>query len=650
MNKLSKNVGIYIVLIVLVVSLVNVFLAPERRSSQEVELLTYTQLLREVDNGNVENVRIDEKTVKGTLKSGKEFTTNILNAGTLSSTLAEKGISVEVVPPPEVSWFTSLLTSLLPTLLLIGVWVFFIYNMQGGGNKVMGFAKSKAKLFLDNRPKVTFADVAGCDEAKEELEEVVKFLSDPSKFTSLGAKVPRGVLLLGAPGTGKTLLSRAVAGEADVPFFSISGSDFVEMFVGVGAARVRDLFEQARKYQPCIIFIDEIDAVGRHRGAGLGGGHDEREQTLNQLLVEMDGFEAGTGIILLAATNRPDILDPALLRPGRFDRQVVVDRPDYTGRREILKVHLKDKKLADNVDIDVIARRTPGFVGADLANLVNEAALLAGRRGKAKLDMDDFEEAVDRVIAGPERKSRVMSAKEREIIAYHEVGHALVASRIDGSDPVHKISIIPRGHMALGYTLQLPEEDRFLISKRELSDRICVLLGGRVAEIIKFEDVTTGASNDLERATQTARQMVTQFGMSDKLGLVTLGRKQHEVFLGRDIMEDRNYSEEIAYAIDQEVRAIIDDCFARVKQILTDNKDKLESITRLLLEKEVLEGDELNELLGYPLKENGNGKAHKGEGEVQTVPDVAEDPALEKSPGVPVEIVVEEISEPEQKQ
>lgn len=621
MNKISKNVGMYIVLIVLVVSLVNVFLTPERRTAQEAEPFSYSQFLSEVDIGNIESVKIDFETVKGTLKSGKEFTTYILDPGTLPASLAAKGVNVEVVPPPKTSWWTALLTSLLPTLLLVGVWIFFMYNMQGGGNKVMGFAKSKAKLFLDNRPKVTFADVAGCDEAKEELEEVVHFLRDPSKFTNLGAKVPRGVLLLGAPGTGKTLLSRAVAGEADVPFFSISGSDFVEMFVGVGAARVRDLFEQARKYQPCIIFIDEIDAVGRHRGAGLGGGHDEREQTLNQLLVEMDGFESGTGIILLAATNRPDILDPALLRPGRFDRQVVVDRPDFTGRREILKVHLKDKKIADGVDIDVVARRTPGFVGADLANLVNEAALLAGRRGKAKLEMEDFEEAVDRVIAGPERKSRVMSPKEREIIAYHEVGHALVASKIAGSDPVHKISIIPRGHMALGYTLQLPEEDRFLISKQELSDRISVLLGGRVAEIIRFGDVTTGASNDLERATQTARQMVTQFGMSDKLGLVTLGRKQHEVFLGRDIMEDRNYSEEIAYAIDQEVRAIIDNCFEHARTIITENKDSLISITNLLLEKEVLEGDELCELLGYPLKDNGEAE-HKGEGEIQTVPDV----------------------------
>ncbi|MCR5335914.1 MAG: ATP-dependent zinc metalloprotease FtsH [Synergistes sp.] len=594
----------YLVLIVLVVSLVNIFLNPDgAKKNQGREALSYSGFLKELNAGGVSKVKIDHEELTGVLKDGKEFVTYILDSATLPSAVAEKGVEVEIVPPPKNSWITALLTSLLPTLLLIGVWIYFIYNMQGGGGKVMGFAKSKAKLFLDNRPKVTFNDVAGCDEAKEELVEVVQFLKDPAKFAKVGARIPRGVLLLGAPGTGKTLISRAVAGEADVPFFSISGSDFVEMFVGVGAARVRDLFEQARKYQPCIIFIDEIDAVGRHRGAGLGGGHDEREQTLNQLLVEMDGFDAGSGIILIAATNRPDILDPALLRPGRFDRQVVVDRPDVNGRRDILKVHLREKKVEDDVDLDVLARRTPGFVGADLANLVNEAALLAARRDKAKLGMPEFEEAIDRVIAGPERKSRIISKKEREIIAYHEAGHALVASKIKGADPVHKISIIPRGHMALGYTLQLPEEDRFLISRQELSDQITVLLGGRVAEMIRFGDVTTGASNDLERATQTARQMVTQFGMSDKLGLVTLGKKQHEVFLGHDIVDDRNYSEEVAHTIDLEIRAIIDAAMNKAKDILTENRDRLEQITKLLLEKEILEGDELDELLGYPKKE-----------------------------------------------
>jgi cell division protease FtsH len=588
-----------LVLIVLAVSLVQVFLSPAQNQKQE-DVITYSDVLNAADQGRIAKIVIDEGVLRGVFTDDKEFRSYAVGIGDLASRLADKGVNVEVLPPQKTPWWSSLMTSLFPTLLLIGAWIFILYNMQGGGSKVMNFSKSKAKLFLDNRPKVTFADVAGCDESKEELEEVVEFLRDPGRFAKLGAKVPRGVLLLGSPGTGKTLLSRAVAGEADVPFFSISGSDFVEMFVGVGAARVRDLFEQARRYQPCIVFIDEIDAVGRQRGAGLGGGHDEREQTLNQLLVEMDGFETSGGIILIAATNRPDILDPALLRPGRFDRQIVVDRPDVNGRLAILKVHIKDKKLGPDVDLDVIARRTPGFVGADLANLVNEAALLAGRRAKEMLGMPEFEEAIDRVMAGPERKSRVISKKEREIIAYHEVGHAIVARMIPGSDPVHKISIIPRGHMALGYTLQVPEEDRFLISKQELLNRICVLLGGRVTESIKFGDVTSGAQNDLERATQTARQMVTQLGMSERLGPVTLGKKHHEVFLGRDIMEDRNYSEEIAYAIDQEVRRIIDECFARVHEILTENIDKVEEIALVLLEKEVLERSEFNNLLGFP--------------------------------------------------
>ncbi len=607
MGKLAKNLGIYLVLIVLVVSLVNVFLSPAQ-NQQQAEVLAYSDLLNAAETGKISKIFIEEDVVNGVFTDGKKFRSYAVGIDDLAAKLAAKGVSVEVMPPQKTPWWSSLMTSLFPTLLLIGAWIFILYNMQGGGNKVMNFSKSKAKLFLDNRPKVTFEDVAGCDESKEELQEVVEFLRDPGRFAKLGARVPRGVLLLGSPGTGKTLLSRAVAGEADVPFFSISGSDFVEMFVGVGAARVRDLFEQARRYQPCIVFIDEIDAVGRQRGAGLGGGHDEREQTLNQLLVEMDGFEVGAGIILIAATNRPDILDPALLRPGRFDRQIVVDRPDVNGRLAILKVHVKDKKLDESVDLDVIARRTPGFVGADLANLVNEAALLAGRRTKELLTMPEFEEAIDRVMAGPERKSRVISKKEREIIAYHEVGHAIVAKMIPGSDPVHKISIIPRGHMALGYTLQVPEEDRFLISKQELLNRICVLLGGRVTESIKFGDVTSGAQNDLERATHTARQMITELGMSDRLGPVTLGRKQHEVFLGRDIMEDRNYSEEIAYAIDQEVRRIIDECFERVRNILLEKMDKVEEITAILLEKEVLEGPEFNKLLGFPDEEEKNGE------------------------------------------
>jgi cell division protease FtsH len=609
LGKLAKNLGIYLVLIVLVVGLVNVFLSSDQTPKEESPI-TYSELLRDAGSGKIVRVVIEEGVIRGVYSDGREFRSYAVGIGDLAYRLAEKGVNVEVVPPQKTPWWSSLMTSLFPTLLLIGAWIFILYNMQGGGSKVMNFSKSKAKLFLDNRPKVTFSDVAGCDESKEELQDVVEFLRDPGRFAKLGARVPRGVLLLGSPGTGKTLLSRAVAGEADVPFFSISGSDFVEMFVGVGAARVRDLFEQARRYQPCIVFIDEIDAVGRQRGAGLGGGHDEREQTLNQLLVEMDGFDVGGGIILIAATNRPDILDPALLRPGRFDRQVVVDRPDVNGRLAILKVHIKDKKTDPAVDLGVIARRTPGFVGADLANVVNEAALLAGRRSKEMLGMPEFEEAIDRVMAGPERKSRVISKKEREIIAYHEVGHAIVARLIPGSDPVHKISIIPRGHMALGYTLQVPEEDRFLVSKQELTNKICVLLAGRVTESIKFGDVTSGAQNDLERATQTARQMVTQLGMSDRLGPVTLGRKHHEVFLGRDIMEDRNYSEEIAYAIDQEVRRIIDECMERVRGILEENFNKVGEIASILLEKEILEGAEFNKLLGFPEKDENGENGH----------------------------------------
>ncbi len=597
MRRLAKNLGLYLILIVLVVSLVNVFLSPTE-NPPDSQVISYSQFLSAVDTGKVNTVNINDSVIQGEFTSGESFKTYVVGVGDLAKQIADKGVDVKVEPPQKTPWWAAILSSLFPTLLLIGVWIFFLYHMQGGGGKVMNFAKSKAKLFLDNRPKVTFGDVAGCDESKEELSEVIQYLRDPSKFVALGARVPRGVLLLGPPGTGKTLLARASAGEADVPFFSVSGSDFVEMFVGVGAARVRDLFEQARKYQPCIIFIDEMDAVGRHRGAGLGGGHDEREQTLNQLLVELDGFDETTGIILIAATNRPDILDPALLRPGRFDRHIVVDRPDVKGREAILKVHLKDKKIADDIDLGVIARRTPGFVGADIANLVNEAALLAARQGKKVVEMDDFEEGIDRVLAGPERKSRLISPREKNIIAYHETGHALVAKHLPGSDPVHKISIIPRGHMALGYTLQLPEEDRFLMSKLELENKICILLGGRVAEELEFGDVTTGAGNDLERATQIARQMVMEFGMSDRLGLVKLGHKRHEIFLGRDIAEERNYSEEIAYAIDQEIRSIIDSCYSKVRQILTDNSEDLAKVAKTLLEKEVIEGKELDAILG----------------------------------------------------
>ncbi|MCL2147320.1 MAG: ATP-dependent zinc metalloprotease FtsH [Synergistaceae bacterium] len=592
-----KNFGLYLIIIVVLVSLANNLMTPSG-SILESKQFTYSEFVRALEANRIKTAIVQEDVITGELTDRTPYTVNIIEPGNIVAEAAKKGVDVTIKPPEKASWWMSVLSSLVPTLLIIGIWLFFIYNMQGGGGRVMSFGKSKAKLFLDNRPKVTFKDVAGCDEAKEELQEVILFLKDPSKFQSLGAKVPRGVLMLGPPGTGKTLLARAAAGEADVAFFSVSGSDFVEMFVGVGASRVRDLFEQARKYQPCLIFVDEMDAVGRQRGAGLGGGHDEREQTLNQLLVELDGFDDSSGIILIAATNRPDILDPALLRPGRFDRQIVVDRPDVKGREEILKVHAINKTLCSDVKLSVIARRTPGLVGADLANLINEAALLATRRGNPCIAMEDFEEGIDRVIAGPERKSRLISEKEKRIIAFHEVGHSLVAKHLPDSDPVHKISIIPRGHAALGYTLQLPEEDRFLISRKDMLGRISILLAGRAAEEIIFGDVTSGAANDLDRASRMARQMVMELGMSERLGLVKHGRKHEEVFLGRDIAaEDRNYSNEIACVIDQEVKSIIDNCHEKAHEILKDNEEMLCHIAEVLLDREVLDGVEFQKLV-----------------------------------------------------
>lgn len=603
MNRLLRNLGLYLILIVLVISMVNTFFSPQE-GTKIAKKLSFSGFLNAIDKGEIKEVVIKENIVKGVMKDGTVFTVNVVNDPSLPQMLAKKGIKVEVEPPVKTPWWAQFFSSLFPTLLLIGAWIFILYHMQGGGGKVMSFGKSRAKLFLDNRPRVTFKDVAGADEAKEELLEVIDFLKNPKKYQRMGARIPKGVLLLGPPGTGKTLLARAVAGEADVPFFCISGSDFVEMFVGVGAARVRDLFEQARRHAPCIVFIDEIDAVGRHRGAGLGGGHDEREQTLNQLLVEMDGFDVNQGIILIAATNRPDILDPALLRPGRFDRHIVVDKPDLRGREEILKVHARGKPLAPDVDLKVIARRTPGFVGADLANLVNEAALLAARRNKDKITMQEFEEAIDRVLAGPERRSRLISEKEKKVIAYHEAGHALVAKMLPGADPVHRISIIPRGHAALGYTLQLPTEDRYLTTKTELLNKIAVLLGGRVAEKVVFGDITTGAQNDLERATAIAREMICEYGMSERLGPLTLGKKHRQVFLGKDIVEDRNYSEEVAYAIDQEIRQLIDKCYSMAEKIIIEHRDKLERLAKTLLEREVLEGDDIDRILeGRDLEE-----------------------------------------------
>ncbi len=592
-NRNFKNAGLYLLILIVVISILSSLFQPV----SSIKEISYSQFLNEVEKNNVNSVTISGNTITGVLNDNQKFSTYLPDDPELMTILRSKNINIEAKAPVELSWWMRVLSSLLPMALIIGIWIFMMRQMQGGGNKVMSFGKSQAKLLGKENPKVTFADVAGVDEAKEELQEVIDFLRNPAKFNQLGAKIPKGVLLYGPPGAGKTLLARAVAGEAEVAFFSISGSDFVEMFVGVGASRVRDLFKQAKTNKPCIIFMDEIDAVGRHRGAGLGGGHDEREQTLNQLLVEMDGFDQNTGVILIAATNRPDILDPALLRPGRFDRRIVVDRPDLIGREQILNVHAKGKPLAKDVDLKVLARRTPGFVGSDLANLVNEAALLASRKSKKYIDMEDFEASIDRVIAGPEKKSRIMNEKEKEIVAYHESGHALVAKLLPNCDPVHKVSIIPRGSAALGYTLQLPTEDRYLISKSELMERLSVLLAGRVAEEITFKDITTGAQNDLERATKIARQMVTEFGMSESLGPMTLGRKEHQVFLGRDISEDRNYSDEVAFQIDKEVEKIIESCYNRAKDILVKNKRKLKKIAENLLKKETLEGEELDNLL-----------------------------------------------------
>jgi cell division protease FtsH len=506
--------------------------------------------------------------------------------------------------------FGAFINVILPVILVAGLILFFMNQMQGGGSRVMSFGKAKARVVSKDQPKTTFTDVAGVDEAVEELQEVKEYLENPAKFQAMGAKVPKGILLYGPPGTGKTLLARAVAGEAGVPFFSISGSDFVEMFVGVGAARVRDLFEQAKSNAPAIVFIDEIDAVGRHRGAGLGGGHDEREQTLNQLLVEMDGFDARTGVILMAATNRPDILDPALLRPGRFDRQVVIDRPDLAGRKGILSVHARGKPLDESVDLEVIARRTPGFTGADLANVINEGALLTARRGKKAVTMLELEEAIDRVVAGPERRTRLISEREKKIIAYHEAGHALVAYVLPNADPVHKISVIPRGR-ALGYTLTLPTEDKFLVTRREFVDELAMLLGGRVAEEIHFGDITTGAQNDLDRATKIARQMVTEFGMSDRLGPLTLGQKHDQVFLGRDFASHPDYSDQVAFEIDSEIRVLIDEAHDEALEILTEHHAKLGLIADRLMEKETIEKDELvailEGLVKRPQRANGQG-------------------------------------------
>ncbi|MBR6268036.1 MAG: ATP-dependent zinc metalloprotease FtsH [Selenomonadaceae bacterium] len=619
MSKFFRNVTIYLLIILVAISIAD-YIQLKDTKRQEVY---YTEFLQKVDEGEVSKVVIINNSIKGTMSDGTEFTTITPDAPnndvTLLAHLRDKGVSIAAENPPEPPWWTSVFTSLLPIILLIGVWFFIMQQTQGGGGRVMSFGKSRARMSGGDKLKVTFKDVAGADEAKQELEEVVEFLKHPKKFNDLGARIPKGVLLFGPPGTGKTLLAKAVAGEAGVPFFSISGSDFVEMFVGVGASRVRDLFEQAKKNAPCIVFIDEIDAVGRQRGAGVGGGHDEREQTLNQLLVEMDGFAANEGIIIIAATNRPDILDPALLRPGRFDRQIVVDKPDVRGRLAILKVHTNGKPVAKNADLDILARRTPGFTGADLSNLVNEAALLSARRDKKQIGMEELEESIERVMAGPERKSHVMSDDEKKLTAYHEGGHTLVGMMLKHADPVHKVTIIPRGR-AGGYTLMLPKEDRAYATRSELMDRLKVAMGGRVAEEIALKEISTGASQDIQQASRIVRSMIMQYGMSDVLGPVAYGEgHEHQVFLGRDFNQQRNYSEEVACEIDKEVRKYMEEAYEACRQIITDNFDKLELIANALIERETLNAKELEELVEKGTLSDDNNDDDSDDGDSDTL-------------------------------
>jgi cell division protease FtsH len=601
-NKRWRNAGLYALLFIVVIALGTAFFDKQPQSR---ETWRYSRFIQEVEQGRVEKVSLsaDRSTALVTPKydPNKRLVT-LVNDPDLINTLTSKGVDISVLPQTDEGfWFKALSSLFFPVLLLVGLFFLLRRAQSGPGSQAMNFGKSKARVQMEPQTQVTFGDVAGIDQAKLELNEVVDFLKNADRFTAVGAKIPKGVLLVGPPGTGKTLLARAVAGEAGVPFFSISGSEFVEMFVGVGASRVRDLFEQAKSNAPCIVFIDEIDAVGRQRGAGLGGGNDEREQTLNQLLTEMDGFEGNTGIIIIAATNRPDVLDAALLRPGRFDRQVVVDRPDYSGRSEILKVHARGKTLAKDVDLDKIARRTPGFTGADLSNLLNEAAILAARRNLTEISMDEINDAIDRVLAGPEKKDRVMSEKRKTLVAYHEAGHALVGALMPDYDPVQKISIIPRGR-AGGLTWFTPSEDRMdtgLYSRAYLENQMAVALGGRIAEELIFgeEEVTTGASNDLQQVARVARQMITRFGMSDKLGPVALGRQQGNMFLGRDIMSERDFSEETAAAIDEEVRKLVDVAYTRAKEVLVGNRHILDQLAQMLVDKETVDAEELQEIL-----------------------------------------------------
>jgi len=593
LNNLIKNVAIWLVIALVLMTVFNQFSA--RQAPQKA--MDYSQFIEEVKQGHVAKVTIEGRVLKGVKSTGEKFTTYSPSDPWLVSDLLKAGVIIEAKPEEEPSLLMNIFVSWFPMLLLIGVWIFFMRQMQGGGRGgAFSFGKSKARMLDESNNTVTFADVAGCEEAKEEVKELVEFLRDPSKFQKLGGRIPRGVLMVGSPGTGKTLLAKAIAGEAKVPFFSISGSDFVEMFVGVGAARVRDMFDQAKKHAPCIVFIDEIDAVGRQRGAGLGGGNDEREQTLNQLLVEMDGFEGNSGVIVIAATNRPDVLDPALMRPGRFDRQVVVPLPDIRGREQIINVHMRKVPVAPDVRPDILARGTPGFSGADLANLVNEAALFAARGNKRLVDMDDFERAKDKIIMGAERRSMVMPEHERRNTAYHESGHAVVAKLLIRTDPVHKVTIIPRGR-ALGVTMQLPEQDRYSMDREQILQNISVLFGGRIAEEVFMQQMTTGASNDFERATEMARRMVTQWGMSEALGPMVYGENEGEVFLGRSITTHKNVSEATMQQVDAEIRRIIDQQYSLARRLLEENRDKVEAMAKALLEWETLDADQINDIM-----------------------------------------------------
>ena len=630
--NLSRNLALWIVIALLVFALFNLFQGSPARGPENS--LAFSEFVSEVERGEILEVTIQGQKITGHYRDGRNFSTYAPEDPGLVGRLSERSVRITAVPADDGPTFWGILVSWFPFLILIGVWIFFMRQMQSGGGKAMGFGKSKARLLTEKSGRVTFEDVAGIDEAKQELEEIVEYLKDPHKFQRLGGKIPKGCLLVGPPGTGKTLLARAIAGEANVPFFTISGSDFVEMFVGVGASRVRDMFEQGKKNAPCIIFIDELDAVGRHRGAGLGGGNDEREQTLNQLLVEMDGFESNEGVILIAATNRPDVLDPALLRPGRFDRQVVVPNPDILGREKILKVHMRNVPLGTDVDARVVARGTPGFSGADLANLVNEAALLAARAGKRVVGMLDFEAAKDKVMMGAERRSMVMTDDEKKLTAYHEAGHAIVGLHLPKHDPLHKVTIIPRGR-ALGVTMSLPERDRYSYSKVELESRIAMMFGGRVAEDIVFgpENVTTGAGNDIKQATEMARRMVTEYGFSDKLGPLRYSDNEEEVFLGHSVAQRKNVSDATAKLIDEEIRQLIEDGEKLAREILTKHHDELESVAQALLEYETLSGDEVRALLkGEPIvrpEEDDPTDAGKESGTKSSVPSSA---AAKKGP------------------